>query len=155
MTSASYSSQAKFTRSISKSGRWVSRCPRDRALHLQFKARILRDREQPGRFGVLLGSLTTTRPIVPQNYSPARIRFIPAARINPIFCYQCYLRDRYGPCGGGWFVGDIVDLVYFSPASPRIVVSAERSSMPVKAQIGSRPCALNFNLPKGLRGRRP
>jgi hypothetical protein len=30
-------------------------------------------------------------------------------------------------------------------------VSAERSSMPVKAQIGSRPCALNFNLPKGLR----
>jgi NAD(P)-dependent dehydrogenase (short-subunit alcohol dehydrogenase family) len=23
--------------------------------------------------------------------SPARIRFIPAARINPIFCYQCYL----------------------------------------------------------------
>jgi NAD(P)-dependent dehydrogenase (short-subunit alcohol dehydrogenase family) len=58
--------------------------------------RILRDREQPGRFGALLGSLTTTRPIVPQNYSPARIRFIPAARINPIFCYQCYLRDRYG-----------------------------------------------------------
>src|SRR5262249_23743696 len=56
MTSASYSSQAKFTRSISKSGRWVSRCPRDRALHLQFKERILRDREQPGRFEVLLGS---------------------------------------------------------------------------------------------------
>src|SRR5215813_3356219 len=76
MTSASYSSQAKSTRSISKSGRWVSRCPRDRALRLQFKARILRDREQPGRFGALLGSLTTTRPIVPQNYSPARIRFL-------------------------------------------------------------------------------
>src|SRR5262249_27244378 len=53
-------------------------------------------REQPGHFEVLLGSLTTTRPIVPQNYSPARIRFIAAARINPIFCYQCYLRDRYG-----------------------------------------------------------
>ena len=68
----------------------------DGHLGLQFKARILRDREQPGRFEVLLGSLTTTRPIVPQNYSPARIRFIPAARINPIFCYQCYLRDRYG-----------------------------------------------------------
>ena len=75
---------------------WVSRCPRDRALRLQFKARILRDREQPGRFEVLLGSLTTTRPIVPQNYSPARIRFILAACINPIFCYQSYLRDRYG-----------------------------------------------------------
>src|SRR5262245_8940217 len=68
MTSASYSSQAKFTRSISKSGRRVSRCPRDRALRLQFKARILRDREQPARFEALLGSLTTIRPIVPQRH---------------------------------------------------------------------------------------
>src|SRR6516165_5884881 len=71
----------------------------DGHLGLQFKARILRDREQPGRFEVLLGSLTTTRPIVPQNYSPARIRFIPAARINPIFCYQCF-PDMYRRAAG-------------------------------------------------------
>src|SRR6516162_3400863 len=92
MTNASPSSQARSTRSTSKSGQWVSRCPRDRASRLQFRARTSSDRERPGRFGASLGSLTTTRPIVRPNCLPVRTRFTPVGNTNPIFCCP------YCPC---------------------------------------------------------
>src|SRR5262245_46507986 len=89
MTSASRSSQARSTRLTLKSGRWVSRCPRDRASRSQFRARTSSDRGRPARFGASLGSLTTTRPIVRPNCLPARTRFTPAGSTNPISCCPC------------------------------------------------------------------
>src|SRR5262245_3630407 len=94
MTSASRSSQARSTRLTLKSGRWVSRCPRDRASRSQFRARTSSDRGRPARFGASLGSLTTTRPIVRPNCLPVRTRFIPAGSTNPIFCCPCCPCDR-------------------------------------------------------------
>src|SRR5215472_6725117 len=94
MTSANRSSQARSTRLTSKSGRWVSRYPRDRASRSQFRERTSSDRERPARFGASLGSLTTTRPIVHPNCLPVRTRFTPAGSTNPIFCCPYCPFDR-------------------------------------------------------------
>src|SRR5262249_48653536 len=54
-----------------------------------------KDFERPGATGPLRGVAWFTHDDPTDRPSEARIRFMRAVRINPIFCYQCYLRDRY------------------------------------------------------------